>query len=91
MNKKGSAAKRFRQSERRRIRNRSVRTRVRNVIKSFHDAIGKNDLEEAQTALQLVIKLVDTAGRKGVYHKNKVARTKSRLHKQFNLRLSSSS
>lgn len=80
----GSAAKRHRQSEKRRVRNRAVRSRVRSSIRSFLAAAEANDKDGASTQLQTITKLIDTAAGKGVYHKNTAARTKSRLRKKLN-------
>ncbi len=80
----GSAAKRHRQSERRRVANRAVRSQVRSGIKKFVDAVDTENKDSASEQLQVVTKLIDTAAGKGVYHKNTAARTKSRLHKKLN-------
>lgn len=80
---KGSAAKRYRQSEKRRLRNKAVRSRVRSSIRRFREAVASNDKSEAEARLQEVTKLIDTAAGKGVYHKNTAARTKSRLSKHL--------
>ena len=81
---KGSAAKRHRQSEKRRASNRAVRSEVRSGVKKFLDAADAGNKESAAEQLQVVTKLIDTAAGKGVYHKNTAARTKSRLHKKLN-------
>ena len=81
---KGSAAKRHRQSQKRRMRNRSMRTKVRTGIRRFREAVDANDRNGAEERLQEVTKLIDTAAGKGVYHKNTAARTKSRLRKKLN-------
>lgn len=80
---KGSAAKRYRQSEKRRLRNKAVRSRVRSSIRRFREAIDANDKKEAESRFQEVAKLIDTAAGKGVYHRNTAARTKSRLSKHL--------
>lgn len=80
----GSAAKRHRQSEKRRVMNRAVRSEVRSGIKKFLDAVDAENKDGASKQLQVVTKLVDTAAGKGVYHRNTTARTKSRLHKKLN-------
>jgi len=82
--RKGSAAKRHRQSEKRRASNRAVRSEVRSGVKKFLDAADAENKESATEQLQVVTKLIDTAAGKGVYHKNTAARTKSRLHKKLN-------
>jgi len=80
----GSAAKRHRQSERRRLRNRAVRTQVRSSIRKFLVAVETDNKEIAATQLQRVTTLLDTAAGKGVYHRNTAARTKSRLTRKLN-------
>lgn len=80
----GSAAKRHRQSEKKRLMNRAVRSKVRSGMKKFLDAVDSKNKDSASEQLQVVTKLIDTAAGKGVYHKNTAARTKSRLHKKLN-------
>ena len=77
----GSAAKRHRQSEKRRIRNRIVRSRIRNSIKSYIEAIDNNVKEDAETRFREFVHLIDRAVSKGVYHRNTAARKKSRMHR----------
>lgn len=79
-----SAEKRQRQNLKRRVRNRAVRSTVRNAQKSFQIALRDQDLEKAQQAFANAEKLIDTAARKGVFHKNTAARTKSRMQKKLN-------
>ncbi len=80
----GSAVKRHRQSEKRRVMNRAVRSQVRSGMKKFLDAVDAENKNSASEQLRVVTKLIDTAAGKGVYHKNTAARTKSRLHKKLN-------
>ncbi len=84
MAEKGSAAKRHRQSLKRRFRNRTAKSEVRTTIKNFTSAVSSNDKDEAAKAYKLVVKKMDTAAGKGIYHKNTVARKKSRLAKMLN-------
>lgn len=81
---KGSAAKRHRQSETARIRNKAQRSKVRTSIRRFLEAEKANDPAAAQAAFAAATKLIDTAAQKGVYHRNTAARTKSRLQKRLN-------
>lgn len=81
---KGSAAKRHRQSEAARIRNKAQRSKVRTSVRRFLEAEKANDPAAAKTAFDTAIKLIDTAAQKGVYHRNTAARTKSRLQKRLN-------
>ena len=67
---KGSAAKRFRQSEKRRIRNKSVRSEVRSSAKKVLAAVATKDRTAADEAFRSYAALIDSAARKGVYHQN---------------------
>ncbi len=75
-----SAAKRMKTAERDRQKNRRVRTGLRSAIKEFRDM---KPGEKKQADYKELSRLVDVAARKGVIHKNKAARTKSRLSKQL--------
>jgi small subunit ribosomal protein S20 len=79
-----SAAKRHRQSESRRIRNRAVRSRVRTNIRQFLASVEENNKDEAAAKLKTVTRMLDSASHKGVYHRNTAARTKSRLVSKLN-------
>ena len=81
---KGSAAKRYRQSEKRRISNRSVRSRIRTSTKRVLAAVESQDRQAADAALREFSKLIDTAAGKGVYHPNTASRKKSRLAHKVN-------
>ena len=78
-----SAAKRMRQNEKRRLRNRVYRGSARTYIKKARMAMEEGNLAEAQEASLLAIKALDRAAQKGVVHKNNAARRKSRLIKQL--------
>lgn len=77
-----SAKKRVRQTEKRTLRNKHVRTTVRSLIKKVRDAMAKGDKKAATAALGDAIKRVDQAVSKGVYHKNAGSRTVARLSAQ---------
>ncbi|OQX29793.1 MAG: 30S ribosomal protein S20 [Spirochaeta sp. LUC14_002_19_P3] len=77
------AAKRHRQNLKRRLRNRSVRSRVRTSIKSFESAVDKKDKGSAEARYFELVKFIDTAAGKGLYHRNAAARKKSRMHKKL--------
>ena len=83
-----SAKKALRQNEVRRLRNRSQRTGLRNVIKRFRTAaMAGTDAEATDSAFRLAVKRLDQAAAKHLIHKNKAARLKSRLA-QFKKRMS---
>lgn len=79
-----SAAKRVRQNEKRRLRNRETKSAVRTAIKNFRVAASSADAADVKAKFDYAIKLLDTAGSKGIYHSNTVSRKKSRLTAQFN-------
>ncbi len=74
-----SQIKRNRQNEKRRLRNRAVRSEVRTRIKAAVEAAGTDQQDEAYRA---AVKRIDKAASKGVMHKNAAARAKSRLAAQ---------
>ncbi len=74
-----SSVKRHRQSETRRLQNKSVRSEVRTCIKKFHQAVGANNKADAEKQYLETQILIDGAVTKGVFHKNTASRTKSRL------------
>ncbi len=78
-----SAAKRHKQSVRRRLHNRGIRGTVRTAIRQFEAAVHDGNADLAQTTFTQVQKLLDTAAGKNVYHANAVARKKSRLYKKL--------
>jgi len=77
-----SQIKRNKQNEKRRLRNKSVRSELRTRVKVAESAAteGSEDLEEAT---RLAMKRIDKAAAKGVIHKNEAARRKSRLSKRL--------
>src|SRR3954469_10364190 len=77
------AKKAMRVAERRRLRNKPIRTAIRTYIKTAAGLITKND-EGAPAALQRAIRSLDKAVSKGIVHRNNAARRKSRLMRKFN-------
>ncbi|MDR1390316.1 MAG: 30S ribosomal protein S20 [Treponema sp.] len=78
-----SAEKRHRQSEERRLRNKSVKSSVRTSVKQFVALVRKKD-EKAEAALKEMISKLDSAARKGIIKKNTAARKKSRMQRLYN-------
>lgn len=74
------AKKRARQAEKSRIRNTGQRSNLRTFIKKVLAAINAGDKEKAQAAFQTAVPIIDSAANKGLIHKNKAARSKSRLN-----------
>jgi small subunit ribosomal protein S20 len=80
-----SAIKRAKQAEKRRMRNRFYKTRVKNVVKEVRLAIASRSAEKAQEALKKAVPTISKAASKGVVHWRNAARNISRLTKQVNL------
>lgn len=74
-----SAMKRARQNEKRRLRNRHVKSTMRTHVKRVRAAVEAGDLEAAKAALPGAVRLVQRAASKGVIHANTARRTVSRL------------
>ena len=74
-----SAMKRIRQNERRRLRNRAVRSQVRSALKDARAAQGA----EQKTSIAEAIRSLDRAVSKGVIHRNTAARKKSALARRI--------
>ena len=74
------ARKRARQNVKRRARNVSERAAVRTYIKKFYKSLESNDTEAAVEAFKLACSKIDSSARKGLQHKNKAARLKSRMN-----------
>lgn len=77
-----SALKRMRQNEKRRVRNRAVRSRVRTAIKVARVALGDTS-QEVRALVAAAIRSLDKAVTKGVVHKNAAARKKSALTRRL--------
>jgi small subunit ribosomal protein S20 len=73
--------KRNRQNERRRQRNKAVRSELKTRIKVADDAV-KSGSDDAPEALRLAQKRLGKAGAKGRIHKNQAARRTSRMMKR---------
>ena len=79
-----SAEKRNRQSEKRRLQNKSEKTAIRTSAKKVLIAAEGKDKVAAEAALKDMVKRVDTAARKGIVKKNAAARKKSRMQRLIN-------
>lgn len=75
--------KRARQAERHRQRNASYRSMFRTFIKKVIAAIEAGDKEQARQAYQRAVAVIDKTANKGLIHKNKAARHKSRLNQHL--------
>ena len=78
-----SAIKRIRTNEKRRVRNRAVRSRVRSLLKTARTAVTMPG-DDARAAVLQAIRTLDKAVTKGVVHRNTAARKKSALARRLN-------
>ena len=74
-----SAIKRVRSNERKRLRNRMIRSRTSTAVRKAREATQGTDLAAARKATSEAISALDRAAQKGTIHKNNAARRKSRL------------
>ncbi len=79
-----SAIKRAKQNEKKRLRNKAVKTSLKRAIKQTRTAAGENSTDNASGALKTAQAQLDKAVKKGVIHKNTGARSVSRLSKLVN-------
>lgn len=76
------AKKRARQNVKARKHNASLRSMVRTYLKRTLAAISTNDYAVATEAYKTLVPVIDRMADKGIIHKNKAARHKSRLNTQ---------
>jgi len=75
--------KRARQNEKARKHNASLRSMTRTYIKKVVNAIESGDQEAAKTAYTAAVPVIDRIADKGLMHKNKASRHKSRLNNRI--------
>ncbi len=76
-----SALKAARQTERRTLRNKAEKTRLKTLRKQFNAAVAADDKEAVKQAGPAFASAMDKASKTGVVHKNAAARTKSHVAK----------
>ena len=74
-----SQIKRNRQNERRRMRNKAVKSELKTAIRRFNEAAETAGTEDAITAMRAACRKLDKAASKGVIHKNQAANRKSAI------------
>lgn len=87
--KNKSALKRTRQTETKTLRNRSIKSELKTLIKNVETAVSSKNAEDASTALKKAIIAIDKAAQKGVIHRSTASRKISRLTKLVNSALPS--
>tara|TARA_Y100000590_G_C15553136_1_gene951716 strand:+ start:646 stop:891 length:246 start_codon:yes stop_codon:yes gene_type:complete len=79
MSAKGSVLKRVRQSIKANLKNRSYKSAIKTAVKKAMSNSDNKELSESYT--KEAVSIIDKASNKGIIHKNKAARYKSRLMK----------
>jgi len=79
-----SAIKRNRQSEKKRVRNVSVKTHVKTRIKAVLKAVEDKDPSQSVESLRTAVSIIGKASSKGILHRNNAARKISRLTRRVN-------
>jgi small subunit ribosomal protein S20 len=74
-----SQIKRNGTNERRRLRNKAVKSELKTAVRRFREAADGGDAETAMTALRSASRLLDKAASKGVIHSNQAANRKSAM------------
>lgn len=79
-----SAKKRVLITRKKTLRNQMIKSAIHTAMRKADAAVAAGNKEEANKAVTYVIKKMDQAVAKGVFHKNTVARRKSALVKRYN-------
>ncbi|MGA2380390.1 MAG: 30S ribosomal protein S20 [Spirochaetia bacterium] len=74
-----SAEKSDRQGEKRRLRNKMIKSRAKTLVKDFVGLVEEKKKDEARKMLVEVSSFLDQAVSNGVFHRNTAARKKSRM------------
>ncbi|WP_433387006.1 30S ribosomal protein S20 [Micromonospora sp. KLBMP9576] len=77
-----SQIKRNRQNEKRRLRNKSVKSSLKTAVRKFQEAAEAGDVEKATTLMLDASRKLDKAASKGVIHSNQAANRKSAIAKR---------
>ena len=80
-----NAEKKIKQIAKKTEENIKLKSTVKNAIKNTDKAVLAGDKESAEKYLKAAVKALDNAKSKGLVHKNKVDREKSRLAKKVNV------
>jgi small subunit ribosomal protein S20 len=78
-----SQIKRNRQNEKRRLRNKAVKSSLKTAIRKFREATAAGDAESATALMRDASRKLDKAVSKGVIHKNQAANRKSAIAKRL--------
>ncbi|MCT1452657.1 MULTISPECIES: 30S ribosomal protein S20 [unclassified Corynebacterium] len=76
--------KRVLTNEKRRVRNKSIRSAVRTEIRKFNEIVAGGDKTAAEEQLRIASRKLDKAVTKGVFHRNNAANKKSNMARALN-------
>ena len=76
--------KRVLTNEKRRVRNKSIRSATRTEIRKFREAVESGDKAAAEAQLRVASRKLDKAVTKGVFNRNRAANKKSNMARAFN-------
>jgi small subunit ribosomal protein S20 len=79
-----SQIKRNKQNEKRRMRNKAVKSSLKTAIRKFNEAAAAGDTDAATALLHDASRKLDKAASKGVIHKNQAANRKSAIARRLN-------
>ena len=78
-----SQIKRNKQNEKRRVRNKAVKSSLKTAIRKFNETVAAGDSDAAAVELRAASRKLDQAASKGVIHKNQAANRKSAIAKRL--------
>ncbi len=78
-----SILKNIRQNKKKNLLNKVIKTEAKSSIKMTIKSIEKDEKERGLEKLKLAFKKIDRAAKKGIFHKNKANRLKSKLSKKL--------
>lgn len=86
-----STLKRVRQAGKRRLRNQSVRTKIKTYTGKLEAALPSKDRDDINRVLKETVKVISSAASKGIIHKNTASRKISRITRKANFALAQGS
>ncbi len=78
-----SQIKRNKQNEKRRVRNKAVKSSLKTAVRKFHESTAAGEPEVTAALLRDASRALDKAVSKGVIHKNQAANRKSAIAKRL--------
>ena len=85
MPRRPSPKKALRQTKKRTLANKAIKSRLTTEIRKFQRELERKEVTAADEQLNLVTKLLLKGATKGVIHKNKAARKQAQLQKALNV------